>query len=125
MTKNKNRFTLQTQRWYACEIIGDEFEEDKCSYSPIRIDRVEPLKRGKGVFRLSFYHGNYPEGVRSKAYTLQTIKRERSFMLVLSVDHKPTRFLQIYAIDWPWVSRHFPGVAVEMADVQEWLGRHF
>jgi hypothetical protein len=119
--KGEPRFTLKSGRWYACEFIGDEFDEDKCSYSPIRIKRVERI--GDRTFRLHFYHANYPEGVRDKTYTLKTITRGKSFLLSKSVDHQPLRILQIYEINWTWVRRHFSGITQEDADIQEWLER--
>lgn len=112
------RFTLSPGCWYACEIIGDEFDEDKTSYSPIRVDKIKPLSAR--TFQLWFYHSNYPEGVRDKIYTLQTIERGKLFILARSVDHDPVRLLQIYKIDQRWISNHF-GVISPERDVQEWL----
>ncbi|MBX6323658.1 MAG: hypothetical protein IRY94_17720 [Rhodospirillaceae bacterium] len=43
------RFTLTSGRWYACQFIGDEFTEGGLMsyvYSPIRVDRLEPLGAG-------------------------------------------------------------------------------
>lgn len=117
----KDRFTLQPGRWYACEIIGDEFDEDCCSYSPIRVDRIEPMKSGNQTFKMYFYHANYPEGVREKQYTLRTIDRTHKFIIANSIEHKPVRILQIYDIDAQWIKRHFPNMIVEGNDVQTWL----
>jgi len=119
------RMTLQPRRWYACEFIGDEFEEDRCSYSPIRIERLDPLHTGKSRLRLGFYHANYPEGVRSKIYTLVVLERGRRFLLARSTEHDPARLMQIYDIDWAWLERHFTVEAQRDADVQEWLSRNF
>jgi hypothetical protein len=118
------RFTLQERRWYACEFIGDEFAEDECSYSPIRVAHVEPRKSGDGSFLLDFYHANYPSGVRAKRYLLRTIERGASFLLARSLEHVPVRLLQIYEIDADWVSSHFPGLRVDASDVQGWLDRN-
>jgi hypothetical protein len=102
------RFTLEVGKWYACEIIGDEFEEDSCSYTPIRVDAIEPLGKGTRSFRLTFYHANYPEGVRTKQYVLRTLVRGEKYTIARSRDHNPTRILQIYDIDSEWLRRHFP-----------------
>jgi hypothetical protein len=118
------KFTLVPGRWYACEIIGDEFGEDKCSYSPVRVEELVPGKGGNRTFELRFHHSNYPEGVQSKQYRLQTIERGASFLLAKCLDHTPPRFLQIYDIDADWIMRHFPGVSPERHDVQQWLDRH-
>ena len=119
------RFTLKTDRWYACELIGDEFADtsDKCSYSPIKVLRITPLHSGSRTFRLHFYHANYPEGVRDNQYTLQTVERGETFILAKSLDHDPPRYLQIYDIDRDWMERHFPEFPVE-GDVQDYLDRH-
>lgn len=115
------RFTLQPGNWYACEIIGDEFEDDLCSYSPIRVDHVRPLKTGKRTFELGFYHANYPEGVQEKTYTLETIERGRRFMLARSTNHEPTRLLQLYDIDWSWLERHHHVQRARDITVERWL----
>lgn len=117
----KDRFTIQPGRWYACEIIGDEFDEDCCSYSPIRVDHIEPLKNGNQIFKLHFYHANYPAGVRDKKYTLRTIERHHKFIIAKSIDHEPARILQIYDLDIRWIDRHFTNVNVHSNDLQRWL----
>lgn len=118
------RFTLQPRKWYACELIGDEFSQNICSHSPIRIDAVEPKKAGNRTFSLHFWHANYPEGVRNKVYELQTVERGRTFLLARSMEHDPPRFLLIYEITAEWLSRHFRFVEPDRTDVQKWLDRH-
>jgi hypothetical protein len=118
------RFTIETNRWYACELIGDEFEADICSYSPIKILRIETLAHGDRTLSLHFYHANYPEGVRDKSYNLRTIERGEKFFLAKSLDHNPVRILQIYDISYEWVVRHFPGMMPDKNDLHRWFDRH-
>ncbi|MHC1698831.1 MAG: hypothetical protein AB9919_12375 [Geobacteraceae bacterium] len=118
------RFTLENNRWYACEFIGDEFDDDLCSYSPIKVLRIERLKNGRRMLKLDFYHANYPEGVRDKSYTLQTIERGERFLLARSVEHNPVRILQIYDITCEWIIRNFPGMEPDKEDIQGWLNRY-
>ncbi len=117
------RFTLQPGRWYACELIGDEFDEDQCSYSPIRVDAVVPEGKGSRCLELQFYHANYPEGVRDKRYRLQTVHRGRSYLLAKSTEHDPVRFFQIYEIDGEWLVRHGEPQLRMLGDIQESLTR--
>lgn len=117
-------FLLEAGTWYACEIIGDEFEEDRCSYSPIKVKAITPLKTGRGRFRLDFYHANYPEGVRDKEYDLVMVERGGRFLLARSGSHAPARLLQIYDIDWQWMRRHCPRIGDEAEDIQQWLSRN-
>ena len=60
------RMTLQRRRWYACEVIGHEFEEVRSSYSPIRIERLHPLATGTRRLRPGFAHPTDPAGVRRR-----------------------------------------------------------
>ena len=117
------RFTLEVDKWYACEFIGEEFADDKCSYSPIRIHGVMPHGKASREYVLSFYHANYPEGVRDKSYHLRTIERGSSYLLARAVVYNPVRFLQIYNIDEGWVERHL-GVRLNGDACCEWLSRN-
>ena len=117
------RFTIEPATWYACEFIGDEFQKDRTSYSPIRVHRIEPLGLGRREFRMAFYHANYPEGVREKSYTLRTIERGRSYILARSISHNPARLLQVYDIDEDWLRTHFSLDASDVGAV-EWLNRN-
>lgn len=118
------RFTLKKGRWYACEFIGDEFIEDRCSYSPIKIYSLIACHNGQRRFDLAFYHANYPEGVRDKEYELVTLERGRTFILAKSIQHDPLRILQIYDIDENWVRRHFAITSPPEQDIQHWLDSH-
>jgi len=118
------RFTLELRRWYACEIIGDEFEDGLCSYSPIKVIGIEPIKNGSRMLKLDFYHANYPDGVREKSYPLQTIERGERFLLARSVEHNPVRILQIYDINYEWIVKHFPGLKPDRDDIQRWLDKN-
>jgi hypothetical protein len=117
------KFTLERGKWYACELIGDEFDQDKCSYSPIKVLEITPLKTGKGWFVLRFRHLNYPEGVQGKEYKLQTIERGQSFLLAKATEYDPPRFLQIYEINVDWLRRHFPGQGRGVKNVQAYLDK--
>lgn len=118
-------FTLEPGNWYACELIGDEFDDDCCSYSPIRVNGITPLKSGRGKFRLDFYHANYPEGVRDKSYDLVMLEHGSRYLLAISRKHIPARTMQIYDIDWPWMISHFsPFDGDGSEDIQTWLGRN-
>jgi hypothetical protein len=123
MSKQPPRFTLEIGRWYAAEIIGDEFaKEGMRSYSPLRVDAVKPLGGAKRQFELHFYHLNYPEGVRDKVYTMQTLERGHYYLLVRSTDHNPARVFLIYEISWEWIEKHFRKLPNEQEpDIQRWL----
>ena len=123
MSEQTSRFTLGNGHWYAAEIIGDEFaKEGMRTYSPIRVDAVNPLGGSQRQFELQFYHLNYPEGVRDKIYTMQTLERASSYLLVRSSDHNPARLFLIYDISWEWMEKHFRILPNEQEpDIQRWL----
>jgi len=119
-------FTLEPKRWYACELVGDEFHdwgEDLRSYSPIRVDRLSPLKRGNRTFELAFFHQNYPEGVQDKTYTLETLERGERYLLTRTVGKDPPRILLFYALQMDWIRRHFPGYSPTGWDLKQWFGQ--
>ena len=117
------RFTLERDNWYACEIIGDEFDADQCSYAPIKVFAVVPGKTGEREFDLDFHHANYPAGVQHNRYRLRTIERGERYLLAQSLEHTPTRFLQIYEISPDWVRTHFPGMQPDISNFAGWLDR--
>ena len=113
-----SRLSLEPGRWYAAELIGEEFEEAIRSYSPIRVDQVVP--KCSRQFTLAFFHANYPEGVQNKEYNLQTIERNRRFILARSTDHTPPRFLLIYPLTAEWLAEKF-GIRIGAdEDPQAW-----
>ena len=118
---SNHRFTLTPGRWYAAEFIGAEFGNSIRSCSPIRIDAVKPKKAGQRQFILQFYHGNYPEGVRDKEYTLTTIERSLTFLLARSLDHDPARLLLVYEISWKWLTQYGDLERPEGDDIQQYL----
>lgn len=80
------------------------------------------MSTGRRQFQLQFYHANYPEGVRDKLVTLETIERGTSFMLGRSTEHDPTHLLLISEMSWEWLLRHFSVARPDdELDVQRWL----
>ena len=120
----KMRFTLTPGRWYAMEMVSDEFSPALRHHSPIRVDAISPKQSGRRVFDLWFYHANYPQGVRMKMYTLQTLERGEQFLLAKSLYHSPSRFLLVYEITAEWLREHFRLELPDKSDVGTWLNRH-
>jgi hypothetical protein len=115
-------FTLVPGRWYAAELIGDDFGEALRSYSPIRVDGIKPLGTGTGELLLEFFHANYPQGVQAKSYRLQMVERQTRFLLGRSLGHTPTRLLLVYEPTWEWLNEHF-GLSAERLglDIQTYM----
>lgn len=104
------------------ELLGEEFGTEIRSYSPIRAEEITP--KGGRKFSLAFYHANYPEGVRSKVYELETIERNAAFILARSLSHSPVRLLLIYTITSTWLREHFGITISGLEDPQAWLTRN-
>jgi len=105
----RQRFTIEERRWYGVRFIGDEyFDLRGYQYSPIRVDGIRPLKTGKGIFELNFYHANYPSGVNDNLYRLKTLERGETYILAKSTEHTPAKILHIQSITWEWINDHFP-----------------
>ena len=117
-----DRLSLEPGRWYATELLGEEFGDEIRSCSPIRVDEITP--RGRRKFSLAFYHAGYPEGVRDKVYELETVERNAMFILARSLSHSPVRLMLIYTVTRAWLREHF-GISVsESEDPQAWLTRN-
>lgn len=121
-----SRFTLQPGQWYALLLLGDEFDATsmcKVSPSPIRVEELTPLKTDHGLFRLNFFHANYPEGVQQKQYMLRTFYRGRRSILAISEEHDPPRLLYITDITFDWLRHNFPHQRFDGATPDDALNR--
>lgn len=118
-------YRLKRGVWYAAEFLGDGLIRLGHRYSPIRVDEITPMKTGKRIFELNFFHANYPEGVQDKLYRLQTLQAGEEYILGKSVDHDPARFVLIYDIDAAWLKEHFNIDLAATDDVASWLNREY
>lgn len=121
------RFTLREKRWYAAELLGDEFgaASEFRHRSPIHVFSCKPLQSGKRQFQLHFYHAFYPSGVREKEYHLETIERGEGFILCRSTSHQPTRLMWIYEIDAVWLRQHGKlTMPQDEISLQSWLTKN-
>lgn len=114
-------FTLVPRRWYAVELIGDEFGDALRSYSPVRVDAVTPLGTGGGELLLDFLHANYPRGVQQKSYRLHVLERQTRYLLARGLDHTPARLLLIFEPTREWLKQHFGLDAPEPGDIQSFM----
>jgi len=118
------RFTLEHGKWYAAEFLGEEFEPEIRSLSPIRVKRVEAKKMNNRILEIDFYHANYPEGVRDKQFRLETLERNAQFYLGRSTEHDPARLMLIYRITADWLRNNFGADISDQDNVGEWLDRN-
>jgi hypothetical protein len=118
-------FTLQRHRWYAMQVIlpsgGQEF-------SPIWIYDVLPQQTGKKLLQLSFWHANYPEGVRNKVYDLHVLRRTSwhalnakyaGYLMAERKLEEKKQVILLTAVTAEWVETHFR--MTPEGDLQEWL----
>ena len=118
-------YRLQRGNWYAAEFLGDSLVRSGHRYSPIYVYEITPLKTGKRIFELSFFHVNYPEGVQDKLYRLQTLHAGEEYVLSRSVEHDPERFVLVYDIDAAWLKDHFDITIPRTESAATWLGNEF
>ncbi|MFA3793190.1 hypothetical protein AB6T38_18935 [Aliiglaciecola sp. SL4] len=115
------RITLEPGKWYAAEILSEEFSDSIRSYTPIKIRNLTSHGGGKRIFTLEFYHANYPSGVREKIYELRTLERNRNFILAVSTENKPKRTFLIHSISIEWLNRHFQANVERGQTAEDWL----
>ena len=97
------RFTLERNAWYAWQMLpgytGSPY------LSPIRIHRVEPLGTGARRLRLHFYNAFYAEGVQDFVLTIQTLSRQREYLVgaVLHGDRCSDRTCIVHDVTFDWL----------------------
>ena len=125
---NSRRYTLQPGCWYAAELIGDDMPASDggvVARSPIRVDALRPHQSGKRLLELAFYHAAYPEGVRDKHYSLETIERGERYILARCVGAEPPRFLLLHDLTREWLSACYGNPVRDAGeDLQAWCSQN-
>ena len=119
---SERRFSIVERQWYAVDFIADDVPgslEDSYGYSPIFALEFLAKKSGDRLFDLSFFHANYPAGVRDKTYQLQTVHRGEHFLLAKTTNHPDVRFLCFHELTENWARKHFK--VRDEQTVQDWL----
>ena len=102
------RFKLDIGKWYAMEFFCEKFNH----VSPVLVEGLRVHNSGNRLFKLSFFHANYSQGVQDKHYELQTVIRN-TFMLVAErqdADEEGKRpVLCFFDLTPEWLETHFRG----------------
>ncbi|KGM57790.1 hypothetical protein N799_01090 [Lysobacter arseniciresistens ZS79] len=103
-----DRFSLHPGTWRSWQMFPGYFGERMTPYfSPIHIRRVEPLKSGKSLLRLSFFNACYEEGVQDFALELKVLKRATNYLLA-DLPYDRERSAVIGHIEFSWLERFCP-----------------
>ena len=78
--------------------------------SPILVEGLQVHNSGNRLFKLSFFHANYSQGVQDKRYELQTVIRN-TFMLVAERQDEEGKWpvLCFFDLTPEWLEIHFRG----------------
>ncbi len=110
MPSETELFTLGEKKWYAWQMLPG-YGAPGHYYSPIRISRIKPKKRGDGTLRLEFYNAGYAEGVRDFHLELGVLIRAKDYMIAVidrGQSHPDTRSAIIGPINMNWLDKHLP-----------------
>ena len=110
-TLSNDLFTLEKDRWYAWEMLPGY--TDNRYYSPIRVEKIQPLQTGRGIFELHFWNACYAEGVRDFSMRLMVLHRGQKYMIVKPLygnDSENDRCVIISPISISWLHCHIPEV---------------
>lgn len=100
-------FSLHPGRWYAVELIDDEFEsDDPRRFSPVYIYRVRPLRTGARLLRVRFWHENYHEGAQGREGDWKILERTPGLLLARIQDY-PVQLAHIRELSWKWLGDRF------------------
>ena len=120
-------FTIEPDRWYATIAIGGSEEGSPASselHSPLRVNRITPLKSGNRIFMLEYFQAIASECSNSQVYRLQTLDRGQKGLIAKHIDGSE-RLLYITHIDESWMQKHFPNVVPTDCSASEFLERAF
>jgi hypothetical protein len=99
---------LVPHAWYAMEVFGASGAATNPHVSPIFLKAVEPLKTGRGLLKIDFFHANYPEGVQDKEYVLRVLHRGPSHFAAMKMEDEQQPLVVIFPIESDWTKTHFP-----------------
>jgi hypothetical protein len=122
-----NQFTIEPDRWYATISIGGSEETSSASnelYSPLRVNRITPLKSGNRIFMLECFQTIASDSSNCQVYSLQTLDRGQKGLIAKYIDGSE-RLLYITNIDAFWMQKHFPSVVPTDCSASEFLERAF
>ena len=77
--------------------------------SPIYIQRVNPLKTGGGLLRLTFFNALYAEGVQDFQVDLKVLKRATNYLLA-DLPYDPERSAVVGHIEFQWLEQFCPNL---------------
>lgn len=107
------RLTLQPGGWYGWTMWpgygGTPY------HSPIRVEAVTPYGLGDRQFELTFFNMGYAAGVQMMTYTLRTLRREETYILVALIDSD--RSVAIVPLDREWMSIYAPRMIARVDQV--------
>lgn len=101
MSLKKALFTLRANRWYGMQL----WEDHAVHHSPIRMNRVHPLKTGGNELEIDFFHAFYHPGVQFKTYRLRILFRAGSYLLANCPD-EDNRCVWIGQLTAEWLKPH-------------------
>lgn len=105
-------FVLSPGTWRSWQMLPGYFGERMTPYcSPIHIQRVQPLKSGKGLLRIGFFNALYAEGVQNFEIDLKIIKRASNYLLA-DIPDDPERSAVIGHIEFSWLESFCPQLLV-------------
>jgi hypothetical protein len=113
---DSKNLTVLPDHWYAAELFGASGASTNPTLSPILVSKVEALKTGQGLMRLSFYHANYPEGVRDKVYDLRVVARSHDYLAAVRTERGSNCLMIVIPITRDWLRINFPTLAVTATD---------
>ena len=122
------RFTITRGQWYGWTMWPGY--GDNAYHSPVWVREVQPLSKRR--LRIDFFNLGYAEGMQDMSYTMQTLKREESYLLAAVPDSD--RCVAVEALSLNWIRSHLHDAYAQVEDLRremlnpdyiiaEWLRR--
>jgi hypothetical protein len=106
------QFVLQPNRWYGWQMIPGYVGERCVPYCcPIRVERIEPLKSGKGILKVAFWNTGYAAGVQGFELDLKLLHRATNYLvaqILYGNADDMERCAVVSHIEFAWVEKFCP-----------------
>ena len=100
--------TLEAGQWYGWQMLPGYGEGYSPYFSPILVNKVQPLKTGQGLLHLDFINVMYAQGVQDFTLKLKILDRQQYYLIAQLGPETVHRNAVISRIDFEWLKESVP-----------------
>lgn len=115
---NVSLLKLEEYQWYGWQMLPGYVSAAEYDpyFSPIYVEKVEPLKTGKNVLRLHFFNAFYAQGVQGFSLDMRIIRKCPQYLIAAAVTSEAwqsDRTFIVSTMGFEWLQQCCPGLLKE------------